>query len=116
MQNKPYDIQICLKDIEQAIVEIYSFLPSPRIFTEFQKDLKTRKAVERNIEIIGEAMNRILKINPDFPIEASRKIVDTRNRIIHAYDSISEDVLWLIVINYLPALEKQVKELLETKR
>ena len=114
MQDKPYDIQVCLKDIEQAIAEIYSFLPSPRIFQEFQKDLKTRKAVERNIEIIGEAMSRILRINPDCPIEASRKIVDTRNRIIHAYDSISEDVIWLIVINYLPELEKQIKSLLSS--
>ena len=114
MQDNQYDIRVCLTDIEQAIVEIYSFLPSPRIFTEFQKDLKTRKAIERNIEIIGEAMNRILKINPDFPIEASRKIVDTRNRIIHAYDSISEDVIWLIVINYLPKLEKQIKSILSS--
>jgi len=51
MQDKPFDIQICLKDIEQAITEINEFLPMPRIFSEFQKDLKTRKAVERNIEI-----------------------------------------------------------------
>jgi uncharacterized protein with HEPN domain len=75
--------------------------------------MKTRKAVERNIEIIGEAMSRILKIDPQFPIDSSRKIVDTRNRIIHGYDGVSEDVLWLIIINYLPNLEKQVKELLE---
>jgi uncharacterized protein with HEPN domain len=88
-------------------------LPVKRDFVEFQKDIKTRKAVERNIEIIGEAMSRILKIDPLFPIEASRKIVDTRNRIIHGYDSVSEDVLWLIIINYLPTLKKQVKELLE---
>ena len=112
MQNRPFDIQICLKDIEQAIAEIYDFLPSPRIFTEFQKDLKARKAIERNIEIIGEAMNRILHIKPDFPIENSRKIVSARNRIIHGYDSVSEDILWLIVINHLPKLEKQIKELL----
>jgi uncharacterized protein with HEPN domain len=112
MQDKPFDVQICLKDIERAIAEIYSFLPMPRIFVEFQKDLKTRKAVERNIEIIGEAMNRILQIYPDFPIDDSRKIVATRNRIIHGYDSISEDVIWLIIIKYLPNLEKQVKELL----
>ena len=76
--------------------------------------MKTRKAVERNIEIIGEAMNRILKIDPQFPVEASRKIVDTRNRIIHGYDSVSEDVLWLIIVNYLPSLEKQIKELLNS--
>ena len=95
MQNKPHDIPICLKDIEQAIAEIYSFLPADGDFPAFQKDLKTRKAVERNIEIIGEAMSRILKTDPAFPIAASRKIVDTRNRIIHGYDTVSEEILWL---------------------
>jgi uncharacterized protein with HEPN domain len=111
--NKMYDIKACLKDIEQSIIEIYEFLPSKRDFFEFQKDLKTRKAVERNIEIIGEAMDRILKTDPDYPISDSRKIVDTRNRIIHGYDSVSEDIIWLIVNKHLPALEQQVKELLK---
>ena len=106
------DIKIYLSDIERSISEIFDFLPEKRNFLKFQKDLKARKAVERNIEIIGEAMNGILKIDPQFPIEASRKIVDTRNRIIHGYDSVSADVLWLIIVNYLPNLEKQVKELL----
>jgi uncharacterized protein with HEPN domain len=111
MQNNK-EIKIYLQDISQAISEIWSFLPEKRNFSEFQSDLKTRKAIERNIEIIGEAMSRILKITPDFPIEASRKIVDTRNRIIHGYDSVSEDILWLIICNYLPTLEKQVNKLL----
>ena len=109
-ENK--NIRIFLSDIDRSIDEIFDFLPDERNFFEFQKDLKTRKAVERNIEIIGEAMNRILKIDPDFPIEASRKIVDTRNRIIHGYDSVSEDVLWLIIVNYLPNLQQQVQDLL----
>lgn len=47
-----HEIKACLKDIEQAIIEIYEFLHKERYFIEFQKDLKTRKAVERNIEII----------------------------------------------------------------
>ena len=106
------DITIFLSDIERSISEIVAFLSENRSFAGFQKDLKTRKAVERNIEIIGEAMSRILKIAPHFPIEGSRKIVDTRNRIIHGYDSVSEEVLWAIVVNDLPSLEKQVKELL----
>ncbi len=114
MQNeKLFDIQACLKDIEQSITEIYDFLPVKRDFIEFQRDLKTRKAVERNIEIIGEAMDRILKINPEFPLSDSRKIVDTRNRIIHGYDSVSADIIWLIVNKHLPVLEKQVKEFLD---
>jgi len=103
----------CLKDIEQSIIEIYEFLPEERNFFTFQKDLKTRKAVERNIEIIGEAMDRILKIDPGFQITDSRKIVDTRNRIIHGYDSVSDDVIWLIVNRYLPILEIEVKKLLK---
>jgi len=111
LDNK--EIITYLSDIERSISEIFDFLPEKRNFLEFQKDLKTRKAVERNIEIIGEAMSRILKINPQFPIEDSRKIVDTRNRIIHGYDRVSEDILWLIIVNYLPKLEKQVKGFLE---
>jgi uncharacterized protein with HEPN domain len=91
------DIKACLKDIELSISEIVEFLPADQDFFAFQKDIKTRKAVERNIEIIGEAMLRILKMNPDIEITDSRKIVDTRNRIIHGYDSVSEDVLWLII-------------------
>ena len=106
------DIAVFLADIERSISEIFAFLPSKRSFAKFQNDLKTRKAVERNIEIIGEAMSRILKIDPHYPIEASRKIVDTRNRIIHGYDSVSEEVIWAIVLNDLPDLEKRVKELL----
>lgn len=116
MQNeddKQYDIKACLKDIELSIAEIYDFLPVKRDFFSFQKDLKARKAVERNIEIIGEAMDRILKTDPTFPISYSRKIVDTRNRIIHRYDSVSEDIIWLIINRYLPVLEKEVKELLK---
>jgi uncharacterized protein with HEPN domain len=54
-------------------------------------------------------MDRILKISPDFPLSDSRKIVDTRNRIIHGYDSVSADIIWLIVNKHLPVLEKQVK-------
>src|SRR4030066_506840 len=108
-----HEIKACLKDIEQAILEIYEFLPKERNFFEFQKDLKTRKAVERNIEIIGEAMDRILKMDPNIQISDSRKIVDTRNRIIHGYDVVSNDVIWLIVNKSLPILEREVKKLLK---
>jgi len=107
--KKQIDKFACLMDIEQSILEIYEFLPVERNFYVFQKDIKTRKAIERNIEIIGEAMDRLLKAYPDIDITDSRKIVDTRNRIIHGYDSVSEDVIWLIVNKYLPVLEKEIK-------
>jgi uncharacterized protein with HEPN domain len=108
-----HNIKVWLQDIDRSITEIYDFLPESSNFSDFQNDLKTKKAVERNIEIIGEALNRILSIKPDIEISDSRKIVDTRNRIIHGYNSVTADVLWLIVSKYLPILEKEVKNLLQ---
>jgi uncharacterized protein with HEPN domain len=69
-------------------------LPGERNFLEFQKDIKTKRAIERNIEIIGEAVSRILKENEGIQITSARKIVDARNRIIHGYDTVSDQVLW----------------------
>ena len=79
----------------------------------FKKNDLVQDGVIRQIEIIGEAMDRILKMNPEFPLSESRKIVDTRNRIIHGYDSVSADIIWLIVNKHLPVLEKQIKEFLK---
>ena len=106
-------IKTWLCDVLQAIEEINSFLPEKRNFLEFQHDLKTKRAIERNVEIIGEAINRILKLDPAFPITNSRKIVDTRNRIIHGYDSVSEDIIWAIVVRDLPLLQTEVEQLLQ---
>lgn len=69
---------------------------------ELIKNICLRRAIERNIEIIGEAMNRILKIDRNITITNSSKIVDARNYIIHGYDSLSVDILWSMVINHLP--------------
>jgi uncharacterized protein with HEPN domain len=101
-------IQACLLDIKVCIDEIYDFLGERRDFLEYKNDLKTKKAVERNLEIIGEAMNRILKVNSDFPIDNAKNIIGTRNRIIHSYDNISDDVIWTIVVRELPLLRKQI--------
>jgi uncharacterized protein with HEPN domain len=68
--------------------------------------------VERNVEIIGEAMNRILQKDNSIELSNSRKIVDTRNRIIHGYDSVSDDIIWTIVISHLPVLKSEVEKLL----
>ena len=70
------EIKKWLKDIELAISEINSFFPEKKVFSEFQSDIKSRKAVERNIEIIGEALSRILKLKPEIKISDARKIVD----------------------------------------
>lgn len=106
-------IKTWLFDILSSINEIESyFVETPKMFEIYQNDLKTKRAVERNIEIIGEAMSRILKENNSIEISNSRKIVDVRNRIIHGYDSVSDDVIWGIVIKNLPVLQKEVEVLL----
>lgn len=106
------EIKTWLSDINSAILEIKQFLPNQKNFREFEKDLKTRRAIERNIEIIGEAIQRILKVNPTIGIENARKIVDTRNRISHGYDSVSSEIIWAIVIRDLPMLENEIHNLL----
>ena len=107
------NIKTWLYDILSSINEIESYyVDTPKIFEIYQNDLRTKRAVERNIEIIGEAMNRILKLDSEIVISNSRKIVDVRNRIIHGYDSVSDDVIWGILIRNLPVLQKEVEELL----
>ena len=107
------EIKTCLYDILHAINEIESFFSDrPKSFEAYQSDLRTRRAIERNIEIIGEALHRILSKDSLIQISNSRKIVDTRNRIIHGYDSVSDDLIWSIVINHLPVLNTEVANLL----
>ena len=102
-----------LYDVLTAIGEIEGFFGGrPKLFDDFCGNLCLRRAVERNIEIIGEAMNRILKADRDIAITDSRKIVDARNYIIHGYDSLSADILWSMVVNHLPRLKDEVTALL----
>lgn len=106
-------IKTWLYDILSSINEIESyFIETPKMFEIYQNDLKTKRAIERNIEIIGETMSRIRKENSQIEISNSKKMVDVRNRIIHGYDSVSDDVIWGIVIKNLPVLQKEVEILL----
>lgn len=102
-------IESWLLDIAQSIDEIFVFVDGLNNFLEYKKDLKTKKAVERNIEIIGEAINRILKEDPSYQISNAKNIIGTRNRIIHSYDNISDEIIWTIVIRELPLLKKEVQ-------
>lgn len=103
-------MNVWLEDIIVSIDEIFGFLPEKRDFFDYKRDIKTKKAVERNIEIIGEAINRIAKLKEsDVEIKNAKKIIGTRNRIAHEYDSISDEVIWTIIIRELPALRKEIQ-------
>jgi uncharacterized protein with HEPN domain len=102
-----------LYDVKTSIEYIHEYLGARRSFSKYQSDRKLRRAVERELEIIGEAMNNLLKIEPDIAITAARKIVGLRNRIIHAYDAVDDPMVWDIVINLLPFLAEEVEGLLK---
>lgn len=101
-----------LEDILFAITEIESFVSQyPRQFVVFCNTPILVRAVQMNIAIIGEATNRILKIKPD--ITNARKIVNTRNYVIHGYDSLRYKILWAIVIKDLPLLKTEISAIIK---
>jgi uncharacterized protein with HEPN domain len=111
------DIRILswLHDIIKSIDEIFLFLGERRDFKSYLADIKTKKAVERNLEIIGEAVYRILKVDNEFELENAKNIIGTRNRIIHSYDNISDEIIWTIISRELPELKVQIEEILKDK-
>lgn len=108
-----FRIKTLLLDILQCIDEIYIFLGDQKDFLAYRADLKTKKAIERNIGIIGEAVNRILKVDNNFQLKNAKNIIGTRNRIIHSYDNISDEVIWTIISRELKDLKTQVEDLLK---
>ena len=106
-------IAVYLYDVKRAIEEVETyFVDYPMRYDVFEKDFLRRSAVERKAEIMGEAINRILKIQPDFPLPNARAVIDTRNRIIHGYDSVRPEFLWGLIIRHIPALKKDVERLI----
>lgn len=112
MDNK---IKKLLFDIQSSIHNIETFTEKITFYEEYEKDTMLQQAVERNFEIIGEAMSKILKLQPDIPITSARKVVDTRNKLIHNYDEIEAENIWIIVIDHLPLLKLEVELLLKAK-
>lgn len=107
-------VQTYLTDVLNACIEVEQFFDGqPRLFEVFRKDQLRIRAVERNVEIMGEAINRILKIDSNIQLPDARAIVSTRNRVIHGYDSVTPEFLWSLVINHIPRLKQDVQRLLE---
>ena len=103
-----------LFDIRMSIDEIDSyFLDSGKDFFKYRQNLMLKRAVERNLEIIGEAMNRIITRDPSFEekITNAKAIIGLRNHVIHSYDTISDESIWAILINHLPKLKIEIYQL-----
>ena len=100
-----FDIQSCIENIE-------AFIGEPKEYAKFESNLMLQQATERNLEIIGEAVNNLLKIYPEIAITDARRMVDARNKIIHSYDDIQPYQIWNIIINHIPLLKTEVEKLL----
>ena len=109
------DVSKLIQDIIFAANEIESFTKGMNI-TSFTNSSIVLRAVERDFEIIGEAFNRISRIDDTLldSIPDSRKIIGFRNIIAHGYDSIDERILWAAIEKHLPDLVQKLHELLNS--
>lgn len=102
-----------LFDIEQAASLVAQFAAG-KTFTDYDSDPYFRSAVERQFEIMGEALNRLSRADPDTAgrISEYRRIIAFRNILIHGYDAISNQTVWDIVQTKLPVIRREVEALL----
>jgi uncharacterized protein with HEPN domain len=104
-----YDVWFSLEEIEDFLKEY-----KVETFLDYRSHLIIKRAIERNLEIIGEAIKRIL--NQDALLEnrisQTKAIIALRNQVIHAYDNISDEIIWSILIHHLPILKYEIGILL----
>lgn len=103
-----------LSDIIQAINLIESFTSEITDYDDYIADLKTQSAVERQLGIIGEAVNKFEKLFPESTLINARKIVGFRNRLIHTYDAVDTSIIWAIIKKHLDPLKNEITEKLKS--
>lgn len=104
-----------LYDILNAIEEVEGFFTERSYnFREYQQNTLLKRGIERNLEIIGEAVNRIRNRDSYIANQISefQSIIALRNQVIHAYDNISDENIWAILIHHLPVLKREINDLL----
>lgn len=98
-----------LLDIESIIGEIESLKQRvENSYAQFSTDILVQRALERDLEIIGEAVRRPLAIRPEIKISAAKKIIGLRSIISHAYDSVEPELIWSIIQRDIPVLSEEV--------
>ena len=102
-----------LYDIKVSIESIEKYLGDDRNFNKYLSDKMLRRAVEREFEIIGEAMNCLLKFDENIKISAKELIIGMRNRVIHGYDKIDDVIIWGTIVRHLSVLKEEITALLD---
>src|SRR5437870_201557 len=102
-----------LFDIE-PVCRLLAQFASGKTFANYQNDALLRSGVERQFEVIGEALNQAIRLDPGLAhrISDSSRIISFRNRLIHAYASIADEVVWGVLEANLSKLHLEIRELL----
>ena len=100
------------EDILRAVEEMESFCHA-KTFHDFQKDRGLQLIVERELEIIGEALARLRRDHPNLAdrIGDMDKIIGLRNVLAHGYDVLEHEILWDIVENKIAILRRDIQAL-----
>lgn len=108
----PHNPAKLYEDILRAITELAAFCEGKSI-ADFKENRQLQLAVERSLEIVGEAIYRLRQDHPVLAGQLSdtHKIIGMRNILAHGYDAIDYDILWDAVVNKLPALQAEVLKL-----
>ena len=103
-----------LFDVEKACIRIEKFVSNSSL-DDFLNNEMLQSAVERQSEIIGEALNQALGLDSEISNRISniRRIIAFRNRLIHGYATVSPTIVWGIVSNDIPILLSEVRSLME---
>ncbi len=107
------EVKKYLFDIKESIDSIESYLGEKRDFNIYISNKMLRRAIEREFEIIGEAMNRIEKIDSSINISSKKQIISMRNRVIHGYDKIDNEIVWGTIVRHLPKLKEEINILID---
>lgn len=110
-----YEGILFLHDILECIAKIERYVQG-LTFEQFQQDDKTLDAVLRNLEVIGEAARQVPEaIRQQYPAVPWAQTIALRNRLIHGYFAVDEEIVWDILMNELPALRAQIEHILQEK-
>lgn len=111
MQPKILKYILDIKSVIQEIEVVKKQINND--FLTFKSQIILQRAIERDLEIIGEAIKKILELDPTIKITSARNIIGLRNIISHAYDSVEPEMIWGIIQKNIPELEKEINRLQE---
>jgi uncharacterized protein with HEPN domain len=109
MQPKLLKFILDIESIIQEIEKVKSL--TQHNFIHFQAEILYQRAIERDLEIIGEAIRKMIELEPNIHITSAKNIIGLRNIIAHAYDSVEPEMLWGIIQNNIPLLSIEIDQL-----